>query len=82
MSKGPRSGRITKKRKSRWIIIFEGPARDLAYENIVRLLMTSEESHCRVYPSAAAARKNLQFHIMRPFATWLFELNSGDAEVP
>lgn len=90
----PKRREAGKKAGERWIIVFDGPARNLdSGETVVRVMAeeddfmsvfesVDEARRVSVFESVDEARRALYGHMMRPFAAWILNVNTGETESP
>ena len=72
------------KKKERWIIIFDGPGKNMdTDENVIRI-MDDGEGDCvaAVFSSAEEARAILDGHFARDYAVWILNIDTGDTQNP
>jgi hypothetical protein len=74
--------RRTARRPARFIVVFDGPARVVATGQSVVRIMAEDDCVATVFPSVEAARELLAGHVMRDYAAWILDVDSGDVHEP
>lgn len=61
----------------RWIVIFDGPAKDKRGHRVVRA-MGEDDCVISMFRTYDAAKGNLKNHMMRDYARWILNVDTGD----
>jgi hypothetical protein len=74
--------RVRRFDEARFIVVFDGPARHADTGRSVVRIMAEDDCEATVFPSVEAARGLLAGHLMREYARWILDVDTGETHDP